>query len=276
MQVSLQANYFNYILLSLLLIATSTSTNFLTWSLIFRYSPEKKDILFPIPSIEREWSHQKITNNILRLQIRYIDIHGIQKLHSISLVFISISFAIFSMVTPMEVTPDTIYNYFEGIILAGLLLPLISLDIATLWLPSIICKSSIIIGLVLSFIPSSFNQENPYRIVSEHILAAIIGFLCFRFISLTSFLITRRVCLGKGDANLAAIAGAWLGLKEMFIAISLAFTLGALLISIGKIVKIVSSRQVLPFAPYMGTAIFVTSIAEKNWLHTNWTALLGL
>ena len=57
--------------------------------------------------------------------------------------------------------------------------------------------------------------------------------------------------LGLGDAKLAALLGAWLGLKGLGVAVGLAVLLGAVFGLVGRLSGKLAARQPFPFGPFL-------------------------
>ena len=77
--------------------------------------------------------------------------------------------------------------------------------------------------------------------------------------------------LGLGDAKLAALLGAWLGLKGLVVACALAVILGACFGVIGRISGQLGSRQPFPFGPFLALGGLLSWIA----CDTFWALLIS-
>ena len=80
-----------------------------------------------------------------------------------------------------------------------------------------------------------------------------------------------KPALGLGDAKLAALLGAWLGLYAMALAVVLAFLSGALLGSALLLVGRLKRGQPFPFGPYLAAGGLAVWIGGAPW----WGQLLG-
>ena len=96
----------------------------------------------------------------------------------------------------------------------------------------------------------------------DHAIGAAGGFVSFLVIGWSYRRVRRREGLGRGDATLAAAAGAWVswtGLPSMvFLAATLALTVTLVRALLGRPV---SPQQRIPFGPYLCLATWVV------WLH---------
>ena len=81
--------------------------------------------------------------------------------------------------------------------------------------------------------------------------------------------------LGLGDAKLAALGGAWLGLQGVAIAMLLAIVGGAVIGSLARISGRLGPREPFPFGPFIATGIWLVWLQGPNWWWQHWLALFG-
>ena len=139
-----------------------------------------------------------------------------------------------------------------GCFFISILLTLSILDIKYLWLPSSICKFGILLGICLSILLEIRHIEiYSYLLITETILATFIGYLFFEVIRIIGLNIYKKPVMGKGDANLGALLGSWLGFKGLFISIWFAFNFAGLFSIIGLITKRLKKGQKIPFGSFL-------------------------
>ena len=160
-----------------------------------------------------------------------------------------------------------------GWVLLSWLVPLTLIDLDSLWLPEPLCRLGLLLGLVwtalLGFVQGS--QELNF-LLFHHLLAAGIGLLGFEAVSALAEKVIGRPALGLGDAKLAALLGAWLGLTGLGLAIALAVLAGAVVGLLGRISGRLGARDPFPFGPFLAAG------AAAVWLlgHDVWLVSLGL
>ena len=106
----------------------------------------------------------------------------------------------------------------------------------------------------------------------HHLAAAGVGLLGFESVSSIAEKIAGRPALGLGDAKLAALLGAWLGLTGLGLAVALAVLAGASVGIAGRLSGRLGAHQPMPFGP------FLTAGGAGVWLlgHGFWLQLLPL
>jgi leader peptidase (prepilin peptidase)/N-methyltransferase len=93
--------------------------------------------------------------------------------------------------------------------------------------------------------------------LTDHALAAALGYLLFRAVQLIYRRIRGREGLGEGDAKLLAAAGAWLGLAALSWVVLIAALLGLAAAGIGRLAGLGLTRtSALPFGPFLALAAF--------------------
>ncbi len=183
-----------------------------------------------------------------------------------TLIFISCGFTLYSDSIQIN-RPESII---KGVILLSILMFLVLIDLDQMRLPTDICMLGVLLGISITFI-SSFLIEgnNSIDILLDHILAVVWGFATMRVISSVSKLVTKRECLGLGDANLVALGGSWIGSKELAIAMSIAFIAGALYSLIALLGRLMKPTQPFPFGAFIAGGIWGVwcSSTERWWLN---------
>ena len=155
-----------------------------------------------------------------------------------------------------------------GWVLVGLLMPLILIDLDHLWLPEPLCRWGVITGLVITAI-AGFSQGDASgrALLLWHLLAASAGLLGFEAMSAGAGRLLGKPALGLGDAKLAALLGAWLGLTGLGLMVVLAVFGGAAFGVIGLASGRLKRGQPFPFGPFLAGAGLAVWIAGNGfWL----------
>jgi leader peptidase (prepilin peptidase) / N-methyltransferase len=155
-----------------------------------------------------------------------------------------------------------------GWLLIALLLPMVLIDLDQLWLPEPLCRWGVVIGLVISAIAGFSQGEAPGRsLLLWHLLAASAGLLGFEGTSTLAQKLLGKPALGLGDAKLAALLGAWLGLAGLGLSVVLAVFSGALFGLLGLISGRLRRGQPFPFGPFLaGGGLAVWCLGNPFWL----------
>lgn len=155
-----------------------------------------------------------------------------------------------------------------GWVLVSFLLALSFIDFDYLWLPSSLTLSAITSGIVFTSSSSliSLNNSN-YIFIINNICASILGFLCFRFFGLFVKKIIKKQALGNGDAKLAAMAGAFLGLTGLEVTVVISILTSGLFSVFCLTKGILKRGDYIPFGPFMSISIFsVWLLGDDFWL----------
>ena len=155
-----------------------------------------------------------------------------------------------------------------GWMLVGLLLPLLLIDLDHLWLPEPLCRWGVMLGLAVTA-AAGFNQGDAAgrQALLEHLLATSTGLLGFEAVSATGARVLGKPALGLGDAKLAALLGAWLGLSGLGLAVALAVFSGAGFGLLGLLSGRLERGQPFPFGPFLaGAALAVWVGGNALWL----------
>ncbi|MFM7676781.1 MAG: prepilin peptidase [Synechococcus sp.] len=159
-----------------------------------------------------------------------------------------------------------------GWLLASWLIPLVLVDLDSLWLPEPLCRWGVLLGLATTALVG-FSQGDVVgrALLFQHLLAAGLGLLAFEGTSALAERLLGRPALGLGDAKLAALMGAWLGPAGLGLAVALAVTGGALVGGVARLVGLLGRHQPFPFGPFLAAG------AVLLWWsgHGPWLRLLG-
>ena len=155
-----------------------------------------------------------------------------------------------------------------GWLLISLLLPMVLIDLDQLWLPEPLCRWGVVLGLVVSTIAGFSQGDGPGReLLLWHLLAASAGLLGFEATSALAQKLLGKPALGLGDAKLAALLGAWLGLTGLGLTVMLSVFGGALLGVIGLLSGRLKRGQPFPFGPFLaGAGLAVWCAGNSFWL----------
>jgi leader peptidase (prepilin peptidase)/N-methyltransferase len=160
-----------------------------------------------------------------------------------------------------------------GWLLLSWLLPLVLIDLDHLLLPEPLCRIGLLLGLVVTAVIGFQQSSDTGReLLFHHLVAAGIGLVGFESVSALAQKALCRPALGLGDAKLAALLGAWLGLTGLGLTVILAVFGGAVLGSIGRLSGLLGKHQPFPFGPFLAAG------GAAVWLLGNdlWLAVLGL
>ena len=145
-------------------------------------------------------------------------------------------------------------NLLAGVLLVSLLLPLTLIDLDHLWLPEPLCRAALMLS---------------------HLLGASAALLVLEGLSALAEKALGQPALGLGDAKLAGLGGAWLGLQGVAIAMLLAIVGGAVIGSLARISGRLGPREPFPFVPFIATGIWLVWLQGPNWWWQHWLALFG-
>ncbi len=166
-----------------------------------------------------------------------------------------------------------------GWLLVSWLMPLILIDIDRLWLPEPLCRWGLLLGLAVTALAAAWQPPAAGRaLLFDHLLAACVGLLALEGLSALAERLMGRPALGLGDAKLAALLGAWLGLVGLALAVALAVVGGAVVGGAGRISGRLGPHQPFPFGPFLaGGGVAVWLLGEPWWLRLlgNWLGYGG-
>ena len=159
-----------------------------------------------------------------------------------------------TMATPTAMGPAAapLALILAGWVLVSWLLPLVLIDLDHLWLPEPLCRFGLVLGLLFTAILGWMQGPGVAReLVVQHLLAAGLGLVGFEAVSALAQKLMGRPALGLGDAKLAALLGAWLGLTGLGVAVVLAVFAGAIFGVLGRLSGRLGRQQPLPFGPFL-------------------------
>lgn len=173
-------------------------------------------------------------------------------------------------------TSTSLITLGSGVVLISLLMPLVLIDIDHLWLPEPICRAGVIVGLLATTLFAALvEQENAGRILFDHLLASSAGLLALETLSALAERLAGQPALGLGDAKLAAMAGAWLGIGGLVVAMGIAVISGALFGVAARISGHLKPREAFPFGPFIGAGIWLAWLMGPQWWWSQWVALIN-
>ena len=156
-----------------------------------------------------------------------------------------------------------------GVGLVALLLPLVLIDLDHLWLPEPLCRWGLVLGLLLS-------ATGGMPLLANHLIAAALALLSLEGLSALAERLLGQPALGLGDAKLAAMGGAWLGVTGIAVAMALAVFMGAVFGSIGRLSGRLQARQAFPFGPFIALGLWLVWLSGPLWWWERWLMLMGL
>jgi leader peptidase (prepilin peptidase)/N-methyltransferase len=149
----------------------------------------------------------------------------------------------------------------SGWLLLSWLVPLALIDRDRLWLPEPLCRHGLLLGLLCTAL-LGFHQGWAIGapLLLQHLVAAGSGLVGFEAVSALAERLIGRPALGLGDAKLAALLGAWLGLSGLGLTVILAVLGGALVGVIGRLSGRLGRHDPMPFGPFLaagGAAVWL-------------------
>ena len=188
--------------------------------------------------------------------------------------------------TSMGLVPSW-FNLWAGAALVSVLLPLVLIDLEHMRLPEPFCRLGLLLGIsatVASALLLGWQQGS--TLLLNHLLAAAVALLALELFATFWQVIIRIInwtarCqikplkgLGKGDAKLAAMGGAWLGLKGIAMALAIANVSGALFGVISFASGRLKWRQPFPFGPFIAIGIWGVWLCGPDWWWYQWQILI--
>ena len=131
-----------------------------------------------------------------------------------------------------------------GIILSGLLIPLIFIDIDEQILPDAVTIPGIWAGLIV-------NIFGVFADLQSAVIGAIAGYACLWLVYHGFKLLTGKEGMGYGDFKLLAMLGAWLGWQQLPVIILVSATVGAIIGIALLMIRNQSRDTPIPFGPYL-------------------------
>ena len=148
-----------------------------------------------------------------------------------------------------------------GIILSGMLIPLIFIDIDQQILPDSITIPGIWIGLLV-------NSFGVLTDLHSAVYGAIAGYISLWLVYHGFRLITGKEGMGYGDFKLLAMLGAWLGWQQLPVIILLSATVGAVIGILLLLLQKKTRDTPIPFGPYLCLAGWIALLAGNDIVST--------
>ncbi|CAI8166798.1 MAG: prepilin peptidase [Prochlorococcus sp.] len=178
--------------------------------------------------------------------------------------------------TDMGAMP-AMFSICAGVTLISLLLPLVLIDLDHMVLPEPICRVGVLCGLLTTLIAAShLGRAEGSALMLDHLLATAAALLAMEGLSAIAEKLIGQPALGLGDAKLAAMGGAWLGLSGISMAIWLAVFSGALVGLAGRLTGRLQPKQAFPFGPFIASGIWAVWFCGSAWWWQELQSLLGL
>ena len=175
----------------------------------------------------------------------------------------------------LSTAAPALLNLVAGVVLVSLLVPLTLIDLDHLWLPEPLCRAGFIAGLTATLVGAWTLPAGGAALMFNHLLAASAALLVLEGLSALAEKALGQPALGLGDAKLAALGGAWLGLEGVAIALLLAIVGGAVIGALARISGRLGPREPFPFGPFIATGIWLVWLEGPNWWWQQWLQLLG-
>jgi leader peptidase (prepilin peptidase)/N-methyltransferase len=155
-----------------------------------------------------------------------------------------------------------------GWTLASWLVPLVLIDLESLWLPEPLLRWGVVLGLTFTALLGMLQDPATGRaLLLTHLLAVALGLLGFEAVSALGERAIGKPALGLGDAKLAALMGAWLGPLGLGVAVALAVVGGALVGGAARLAGKLKPQEPFPFGPFLGAgALAVWLVGTSPWL----------
>ncbi len=168
----------------------------------------------------------------------------------------------------MGASPAGLPLLLAGWLLVSWLLPLVLIDLESLWLPEPLCRYGLLLGVVVTaLLALPQGAATGKALLLSHLIAAAAGLLGFEALSALAEKLMGRPALGLGDAKLAALMGAWLGPIGLLLAVAVAVFTGALAGGIGRLSGRLKRHQPFAFGPFLALgAVAVWVLGEPFWI----------
>ena len=147
----------------------------------------------------------------------------------------------------------------------ALLLPLVLIDFDHMWLPEPLCRWGVLVGMAIS-------ATAGLPVFVDHLIATVLALLALESLSALAERLVGKPALGLGDAKLAAMGGAWLGLWGIAIAMGLAVLAGAVVGGVARITGRLAPKQPFPFGPFIALGIWLVWLMGPFWWWEQWQA----
>jgi leader peptidase (prepilin peptidase)/N-methyltransferase len=179
---------------------------------------------------------------------------------------------------PLGPRPDPWLLLLAGWLLASWLVPLVLIDLDSLWLPEPMLRWGVVVGLVaITLVGLQQDLATGRALLLSHLVAVALGLLGFEAVSFLAQRVLGQPALGLGDAKLAALMGAWLGPTGLGVAVALAVLAGALVGSAARLAGKLKRHEPFAFGPFLAAgALAVWLLGSAPWLRLLLPALPAL
>ena len=157
----------------------------------------------------------------------------------------------------------------SGFVLISFLLPLVLIDLDHMWLPEPLCRWGLLIG-------AAITACGGVRLLSEHLIASVLALLVLEGLSALAEKLIGQPALGLGDAKLAALGGAWLGISGIAVAMGISVFSGAIVGCFGRLTGRLGPRQPFPFGPFIALGIWLVWLTGPLWWWELWLGLIRI
>ena len=165
-----------------------------------------------------------------------------------------ILFVVFINSSPssLNFNDNLIFNVFFSWLFLSLLICITLIDIECLWIPQGLINFGFISGVLGLVITASVNEKFiDLFFIIRCLSTSAISFLTFEFVRSLSKYFFKKDALGKGDSKLIAMLAIWLGPIGILFAVGISYIIAAIYCLVGLSTKLLKSRQVIPFAPFL-------------------------
>ena len=121
----------------------------------------------------------------------------------------------------------------------------------------------ITIPALIFFMVTSFVNPWSQGFYSSFI-GAMLGSGLLLVLAGLSHVITGRFGMGGGDIKFSAVLGAFLGWRDLFVCITVAFGLGALISLVLILLKKRGRKDFIPFGPFLAAGAFVALLGRSD------------
>lgn len=134
----------------------------------------------------------------------------------------------------------------------SLLICITLIDIDSFWIPQGLINFGFLSG-ILGLISNSIlnNQFINFYFIAKGLSSSLIAFLIFESIRYVAKYFFKKEAIGKGDSKLIAMIALWLGPLGTLFAVGISYIFAAIFCFVGISIKLISYREVIPFAPFL-------------------------
>ena len=136
------------------------------------------------------------------------------------------------------------YQYVMFLLFSATLVTISFIDLDHQIIPDVLSLPGIALGLGTSLIPGNISW-------SESLIGIILGYGSLFVIEVTFKHITGKEGMGRGDAKLLAMIGAWMGWKPLLPVILISSLTGAIIGSAALLLSGKGLRVKIPFGPFL-------------------------